>query len=540
MKRCDPFTPALLMAAILAGATWAGLAKGGLFPVRHEGDMLHMIQIVLRQAAGEWPHLDFMTPLGVLAYAPIALFVRLGHPLAEAFVLGQALVGALLAPAAWWAGVSRLPRGWAHLFGAGIMLLAVALVPATPDPDISLSMSYNRWAWAILFVVLTLAVFPARWTGPRARLVDGLVVGLALGVLALIKVTYVLAAAPVAALAFFLARDGRSGLAALGAGGAVALAVTFAAGPGLWPAYFGDLLAVSQTEVRAYPSGSLLDVVGGTTARIGSLLYLGTVILLRRAGRDREGLLLLAAAPGLAYVTFQNYGNDPVWLFFLGLAALALRPASGEGAASSGQGLTVAGWAALLLVAPIFMAMAESPLRNSAAAASGTVEALPDATGIRMAEDRVAHVQTRVSRAMRAGHAWWQPRLLPEAVLVAGQPLENCRLISGLVGWFQSVAKDIDEAGLGGRPVLVADMLSAYWLYGGPAPLPGGAPWYYGGLPGVQAAEQLLVPQCAARPDVRARVLRELDTAGYALTELRRTPDYVLLAINPIAPDSAK
>ncbi|TCP41668.1 hypothetical protein [Rhodovulum marinum] len=540
MTRSDPFTLAALMAAILGAATWAGLAKGGLYPVWQEGDMLHMVQIVLRQAAGEWPHLDFMTPLGVLAYAPIALFVRLGYPLADAFVLGQALVGAVLAPAAWWAGVSRLPRGWAHLFGAGVMVLAIALVPATSDPDISLSMNYNRWAWAILFIVLVLAVLPARRTGPRARLADGLVIGLGLGALALIKVTYFLAAAPVAALAFLLARDRRGGLAALGAGGAVALAVTAAAGPALWPAYLGDLLGVAGTDIRAHPSGSLLDVVGGTTARIGSLLFLATVILARRAGRDRAGLLLLATAPGLAYVTFQNYGNDPVWLFFLGLAALALRPASGPGEAGASQGLTVAGGAALLLVAPIFMAMAESPLRNYAASQAGTVAALPGDAGIWMPEARVGHVQTRISRSMSAGHAWWQPRLLPEATLLSGEPLENCRLISGLVGWFRAVAQDIDDAGLGGRPVLVADMLSAYWLYGGPAPLPGGAPWYYGGLPGVQGADLVLVPQCATRPDVRDRVLRELDEAGHALAELRRTPDYVLLAISPSVPDSAR
>lgn len=538
MKRSDPITLAGLMAAILGAATWAGLAKGGLYPVRHEGDMLHMVQIVLREAAGEWPHLDFMTPLGVLAFAPIALFVRLGQPLADAFVLGQALVGAALLPAAWWAGLSRLPRGWAHLFGAGVMVLVVALVPATPDPDLALSMNYNRWAWAIAFVVLTLAVLPGRWTAPGARIADGVVIGLGLAALLLTKMTYLVAVAPVAALAFRLDRDRAGALAAAGAGLAVVLALTLAAGPAIWPAYLADLRAVAATDVRAYPSGSLLEVVAGPTARIGSLLFLAAVILIRRTGRTREGLLLLTAAPGLAYVTYQNYGNDPVWLLFLGLAALALRPAPG------GQGaplaLTVTGWGALLLVAPIFMAMAESPVRNLAASEAGTVAVLPGDQRILGPEARVAHVQTRVSREMAAGRAWWQPATVPEPTLLLGEPLENCRLISGLVGWFRGVSDDIAQAGLGGRRALVADMLNAYWLYGGVERLPGGAPWYYGGLPGIAAAEVLLVPHCATRPDVRARVLREVEAAGLGLTELRRTDDYVLLEISPSAPDTTR
>ncbi|GAA0291687.1 hypothetical protein [Rhodovulum strictum] len=532
MTRLDMLGLAAAMAAVLGAASWAGLAAGGLYPAMHEGDMLHMVQIVLHQAAGDWPHLDFMTPLGVLANAPIALFVRLGHPFAEAFVLGQALVGAALLPAAWWAAHDRLARPWAHVFGAGIMLLAVALVPATAAPEISLSMSYNRWAWAILFVVLVLAVLPGRRAGQRARVADGAIMGLGLAALALIKMTYLVAAVPVVALALLLARDRHGALAVLGTGLGVMLAVTLAAGPGFWVAYLGDLLAVARTDIRPFPGDSLLDVLTGPRGVAGTMLLFAAVTLARRSGRLREGLLLLAAAPGLAYVTYQNYGNDPVWLFFLGIFALTLCAAPGQGA---GRGLAVTGWGALILVAPILVAMAESPLRNLMARSVDAVEVLPGDQGIRMRPDRIAHVQTRVSRPLAAGQDIGQGASMPELTLLEGAPLEPCRLLSGLVGWFRAVSEDVGAAGFGGRPVLVADMLSAYALFGGVAPLPGGAPWYYGGLPGVEAAELVLVPQCAARPDVRASILRELDEAGYVLTELRRTPDYVLLGIAPSA-----
>jgi len=39
------------------------LAKGGLFINRHEGDTLHLTEILLRMGQGQWPHLDFVTPL---------------------------------------------------------------------------------------------------------------------------------------------------------------------------------------------------------------------------------------------------------------------------------------------------------------------------------------------------------------------------------------------------------------------------------------------------------------------------------------------
>jgi len=39
------------------------LAKGGLYVDRHEGDTLHLTEIVLRMAGGEWPHLDHMSAI---------------------------------------------------------------------------------------------------------------------------------------------------------------------------------------------------------------------------------------------------------------------------------------------------------------------------------------------------------------------------------------------------------------------------------------------------------------------------------------------
>ncbi|MCB2159989.1 MAG: hypothetical protein KDD95_17150, partial [Rhodobacteraceae bacterium] len=57
---------ALIVIAVLGGVA---LAKGGFYLGMHEGDAIHLAEIVLRMADGQWPHLDFMTPLGVLSAA---------------------------------------------------------------------------------------------------------------------------------------------------------------------------------------------------------------------------------------------------------------------------------------------------------------------------------------------------------------------------------------------------------------------------------------------------------------------------------------
>ena len=83
------------------------LLKGALYLEKHEGDTLHLAELVLRMARGEWPHLDFMTPIGVLAIAPIAAFVKAGAGLGHAIFYAQLLVALVLLPAVLRVAASR-------------------------------------------------------------------------------------------------------------------------------------------------------------------------------------------------------------------------------------------------------------------------------------------------------------------------------------------------------------------------------------------------------------------------------------------------
>jgi len=99
------------------------------------------------------------------------------------------------------------------------------------------------------------------------------------------------------------------------------------------------------------------------------------------------------------------------------------------------------------------------------------------------------------------------------------------------------LAEDFQKTGLlNGKHLFVADMFLSFWLYGDIAPLPQGAPWYYGGLSGFENANYLMVPLCPDEEKVRRKILQEIQeitTRGdISLKEIRRTQLYILLEIS--------
>ena len=56
--------------ALIVAICGAAYLKGGLYLGKHEGDTFHLLQIIFRMADGQWPHLDFVTPIGAFAFWP--------------------------------------------------------------------------------------------------------------------------------------------------------------------------------------------------------------------------------------------------------------------------------------------------------------------------------------------------------------------------------------------------------------------------------------------------------------------------------------
>ena len=175
MRRADPFLIAgifLVFVIAYGGLTWMA---GGLFIDMHEGDSYHVLDILTRMQAGQVPHLDFVTPLGLLVFWPVFEFVRAGYSAGAAFILAQMGVALALLPVVTYAATTRMSRALGIWFGLVTLGLTLALSFGTVGSSVTISMYYNRWAWSITFVILVLVLLPSRGAS-RPRL-DGALVG---------------------------------------------------------------------------------------------------------------------------------------------------------------------------------------------------------------------------------------------------------------------------------------------------------------------------------------------------------------------------
>lgn len=537
---------AAFMAGLMGLYAFVLLNKGGLYISKHEGDTLHLLQMLLRMGQGDWPHLDFVTPIGVLAFAPISAFLKAGWGIGLAIQAGQLLVAAVLFLPTWWVAKTRFDSGWAYLFAATILIFTTALVYGEVDDSVSISMHYNRWAWALSFLAITTAILPAR-DAPSQRM-DGFVIGLAIAAMAMIKITYFAAFFIPVLIGLFARGAGRTALYALLTGlVTVALVTLWIGTPVIWLAYLRDLLNVATSDVRPQPGRDFSYVVSAPAYLGGSLIALLAVIFLRQSGRMTEGLVLLLLLPGFFYVTFQNFGNDPQWLWLLGLLLIALRP---SGPLFNGFGwdlqkaITYSAIAAFAFATPSFMNLAASPFRHFATDVEKYAPLMP---GSGVNEDlqtyapRASRVDVR--RALDGPETLFADLYDDEAredtnVTFKGRDLEYCSLELGMVVWFRAVSQDIADWSGGGKALFSADLLSSYWLYADLAPLKGGAPWYYGDLSGIENADYLLVPTCPLSADTRKKILDEVSGQDWIddVEEVRRTPYYTLYSLPGKAP----
>lgn len=536
MSRPNPAILFGFFVAVIVAMCGASLLKGGLYLGKHEGDTLHAAEIVFRMADGQWPHLDFMTPIGILAFAPIALFVKMGYGVGMAFILAQTLVSVVLLPAVWWAAYSRMKGVVPYLFGAVVLVLITSLVHGEAQRSISVSMHYNRWAWAVAFVAIVLAVLPP--LGRDRPALDGTLIGIAMAMLVLTKVTYAVAFAVPIFVAMLLYRRYRGLMAAVLSGFVLLLIFTAMAGIAVWPAYIKDLLLVSLGEVRPAP-GEPFSAILGAPAYIGaSLTLIAGVILLRQSEQGIGGLVLLLLAPGFFFVTYQNFANDPQWLLLLGVLLLAMVPAEdiyNSFGWNMRNAVRLTAAVALAMAAPSFFNLAYSPFRH---ARIDTEKYMPLLIGsvanadLQVTKLRGLRVDARIAYDGPGSglEAYADLADRDEPTVLNGETLANCTIELGLPAWFEAISTDLDQAGYAeGKRIFTADLLSSFWLYGPSQPIIKGAPWYYGGLPGISSADYVLVPLCPLAQDIRRQILETASDRGITLTEVRRTPLYILL-----------
>jgi hypothetical protein len=319
-------------------------------------------------------------------------------------------------------------------------------------------------------------------------------------------------------------------------GAALAWGISF------WPAYVADLLAVATSDTRAAPGASFEDIVSGPSFVVGNLALLAGVVLLRRAERMTEGLLLLLLTPAFLYITYQNFGNDPQWLILIAMILLSGRsavPATNIDAVAPRTALTVTAAVILALGSASVINLGASPIRHyflTSETPAPLVSGADIASDVMSSKGRLYSVtESRnidASDSPYAGVSYVDPEAEP--AMVNGEVLSDCDMSSGFSAYFEVVSRDLEGAGYGGSALLAADLFGAFWLYGDFKPVDGAAPWYYAGASGVQHADYVLVPLCATGRSQRKAILKGIAEAGWGLEEVRRTALYILF--RPVAP----
>jgi len=541
MTKSNTTALAAFLIALLVALGGVAVLKGGLYIGKHEGDTLHLMQIVFRMADGQIPHKDFMTPIGALAFWPIAMLVKAGAGIGMAILWSQVIAAAIFVPIVVWVSWSRLSPWISGLFGLVIMVLLLALVHGEAQRSVSISMHYNRLAWAAAFVAIVMAMIPPA-RGKNAGL-DGVIIGAMLSVLVLIKMTYFVAFVLPVLIALLMTGQRRTALVAFVTGIAMAVLITIFAGFDYWLAYAQDLLTVAGSEVRSAPGEPLTAVMGAPAYLGGSLVALAGVIFLRKAKVEAGGLILLLLIPGFFYVTYQNFGNDPQWLLLLAVLLLALREHASDVVDSRGwnmrSAIGVTAAMALSLAAPSFFNLAYSPFRHMNTDVAKYAPILPRGgvhTDLQGADLRVNRVDARVAvDGQVAEIPTYAER--DDPIEFQGEVIATCSVELGLPKIMDAIVRDLEGAGLAdGKSLFAADLFSSHWLFGDLEPLAQGAPWFYGGVPGLKDADYLLVPLCPVAQDVQGQILEVIDglieVDKIAVTEIRRTDLYILYNVD--------
>ena len=186
----SPATLALLAGVPVLVALWALLSPGLVLSHEMTWDLLYNLSGAWHLLHGHVAHVDFHEPVGQLNFMLTLLGFEWVGPTPFAFLVGVAIVTAVVFASSSVAAMRRLPVFPAALFVILVTLLVLMPANVGDKPNAySFAMSYNRYGWSLLSILALILFVP-----PRDHLagdwIDIANAGLLLVMLFYLKVTY--------------------------------------------------------------------------------------------------------------------------------------------------------------------------------------------------------------------------------------------------------------------------------------------------------------------------------------------------------------
>lgn len=508
---------------------------GNLLLNAFEADGLHVASAVMRMLDGEVQHIDYHTPLGILAFLPTKLLMDAGYGFGHAAAYSNIAVAVFFLPALIWVGLSRFRGVTGYAFAVATLVLFVAMNLGGLTYDrLDFALYYNRWCWAVSGLVIAMVILE----GPEGRaghILDGVLIGLCLSFLALTKVTFFLFLGVPVLLGLILFHRATALVVSFLTGGAVLAAIyVLTGGPEFMLAYVEDLKSVFFAGARTVPSLGLVNMIVSPELLVANVALIAAGISLRRAGFIREGFFLLLLVPGIFLVVVQNWGNYAQWSLAIGviLYAIALRERTGR---STGA-VKVSALLICAVALPQALTMGFSLVHHWTAKSETYVTVLTDPrfSDLKFARARQAVTMVSVERTFGYEDQYLGRFKMPADGTFRGEPLPKCDLRTALPSHLRAIADDLSaREDTRGKRILSASNASNYWLFGGTERLRDAEIWYYGSDAGFDDADFLVIPFCTYGTqghNSRQIILNLIEADDrYNFTEIDRNEMYILL-----------
>lgn len=308
--------PITIVIAVLAGLLAVSLSSPAVFVNDVPFDLFIPLDGAWRMANGQWPHIDFTTPVGILYYLELAAAEAITGPDPRLALWANALFLIPLTLGTLWATQNRLSAPMRVLVVLAIALLAIA--PRVLDDGaarIAHLAFYNRQGAALTCIAwLALFVSPHHTTRYR-EFMDGLLIAICAAAAAFLKITFLGLIAGGLIVALLLGPSRRLASLALGLTAAILAIITLAA-PDFVMAYVADITSAAQASSGGTPLSRLSrlpDIIAANWGMV-TVAVLAVLILLRsactpeaRRHAAQTAVQIVALITGSLLVTLQNH-----------------------------------------------------------------------------------------------------------------------------------------------------------------------------------------------------------------------------------------